>query len=122
MALALTDAELSQLADYFARQRPTEASGPPPDASQRERGSTLVMRLNCAACHGAHFAGHDQFPRLGTQNAGYLVQQLEAFKRQERRDPTGTMNLMADSLTSQDIVDVAQYLAHLERDSAGPSR
>jgi cytochrome c553 len=122
MALALTDSELSQLADYFARQRPTDASGPPRDTAQRERAIALVKRLNCAACHGAHFAGHDQFPRLGTQNSGYLAQQLEAFKRRERRDPTGAMNLTADSLTSQDIVDVAQYLAHLERDSADPSQ
>jgi cytochrome c553 len=121
MALSLTDSELSQLADYFSRQRPTDASGPPPDAAQRERAIALVKRLNCAACHGAHFAGHDQFPRLSTQNAGYLAQQLEAFRRRERRDPSGAMNVTADSLTSQDIVDVAQYLAHLERDSGDPS-
>jgi cytochrome c553 len=115
MALSLTDTELRQLADYFSRQRPAEASGPPPDAAQRERAITLVQRLNCASCHGADFAGQDQFPRLGTQSAGYLAQQLDAFKRRDRRDPSGVMNLMADSLTPQDIVDVAQYLAHYDR-------
>jgi cytochrome c553 len=121
MALSLTDTELRQLADYFSRQRPAEASGPPPDGAQRERAITLVKRLNCAACHGANFAGQDQFPRLGAQSAGYLAQQLDAFKRRERRDPTGVMNLMVDSLTPRDIVDVAQYLAHYDRGLGDPS-
>jgi cytochrome c553 len=115
LALSLTDTELRQLADYFSKQRPDEASGPPPDAARRERAIILVKRLNCAACHGANFAGQGQFPRLGAQNAGYLAQQLDAFKRRERRDPTGVMNLMVDSLTPQDIVDVAQYFAHYDR-------
>jgi cytochrome c553 len=121
MALSLTDAEIRQLGDYFAKQRPTEASGPASDASQRERASALVTRLNCAACHGANLAGRDQFARLAAQNAGYLAQQLDAFKRGERKDPTGVMNVMVDSLTPQDIVDVAQYLAHPERGSKDPS-
>jgi cytochrome c553 len=115
MALSLTDRELGQLADYFSRQRLTEASGPPPDGAQRARAITLVKRLNCAACHGGNFAGRDQFPRLGAQSAGYLAQQLDAFKRRERRDPTGVMNLMVDSLTPRDRVDIAEYLAHYDR-------
>jgi cytochrome c553 len=117
MALSLSDAELRQVADYFSRQRPDESSGPSPDAAARERASALVTRLNCAACHGANLAGRDLFPRLGAQNAGYLAQQLEAFKRRERRDPTGVMNVMMDSLRPQDILDVAQYLAHSVRGS-----
>jgi cytochrome c553 len=117
MALSLTDAELRQVADYFSRQRPTDASGPASDTAQRERAIALVKRLNCAACHGATLAGHDQFARLAAQNAGYLAQQLEAFKRRERKDPTGVMNVMADSLTTQDILDVARYLAHPEHGS-----
>jgi cytochrome c553 len=121
MALSLTDAERRQVADYFSRQRPAEASGVAPDAARRERAIAVVKGLNCAACHGTGFAGHDQFPRLDAQNAGYLAQQLEEFKRGERRDPTGVMNLMADSLTPQDILDVAQYLSHPERGSEGTS-
>jgi cytochrome c553 len=122
LALSMSDAELLQLADYFSRQRSTEASGPPPDAAQRERAIAVLKRVNCAGCHGANLAGHDQFPRLGAQNAGYLAQQLEAFKRRERRDPTGAMNLMVDSLTPQDIVDVAQYLSHPDHGSGDRSR
>jgi cytochrome c553 len=122
MALSLTDVELRQVADYFSRQRPTEAPGPASDTAQRERAIALLKRLNCATCHGADFAGHDQFARLAAQNAGYLAQQLEAFKRRERRDPTEVMNVMADSLTTQDILDVARYLAHPERGSREQSR
>jgi cytochrome c553 len=122
MALALTDAEIRQLSDYFAKQRPTDASGRASDTTQRERAVALVARLNCAACHGADFEGHEQFARLATQNAGYLAQQLDAFRRGERKDPTGAMNVMVNSLTSQDILDVAQYLAHPERGSKDRSR
>jgi cytochrome c553 len=121
MALSMTEADLRQVADYFSRQRPTEASGPAPDTAQRERAIALVTRLSCAACHGADLAGHDQFARLAAQNAGYLAQQLEAFKRRERKDPTGVMNVIADSLTTQDVLDVARYLAHPERGSRGQS-
>jgi cytochrome c553 len=121
LALSLTDAEVGQLADYFSKQRLTEASGLAFDAAQRERAVNVLKRLNCAACHGANLAGHDQFPRLAAQNAGYLAQQLEAFKRRERRDPTGVMNVMVDSLTSQDIVDVAEYLSHPDRGSGDRS-
>jgi cytochrome c553 len=121
MALSLTDAQVQQVTYYFSRQQPTETSGAAPDAAQRERAITLVKRLNCAACHGASLDGHDQFPRLAAQNAGYLAQQLGAFKRRERKDPTGGMNPIVDSLTPQDILDVAQYLSRPERSSANPS-
>jgi cytochrome c553 len=120
MALSLTDAEIRRLGDYFSKQRPTEASGPAVDTAQRERAIALVKRLNCAACHGANLAGHDHFPRLAAQNAGYFAQQLDAYKRGERRDPTGAMNVIVGSLTSQDIVDVAQHLSHQQRDSEEP--
>jgi cytochrome c553 len=122
MALSLTDAEIRQLGDYFSKQRPTQASGPASDAAQRERAIALVKHLSCAACHGANLEGHDKLPRLAAQNAGYLAQQLEAFKRGERQDPTGVMKLMADSLTAQDIADVAEYLAQSDRTSADPSQ
>jgi cytochrome c553 len=121
MALSLTDAERRQVAVYFSKQRPAEAFGVAPDAAQCERAIAVVKRLNCTVCHGEDLEGHDQFPRLAAQNAGYLAQQLDAFKRRERRDPSGAMDLIADSLTSQDIVDVAQYLSHPVRKSADPS-
>jgi cytochrome c553 len=117
IALSLTDAELRQVADYFSRQRPAEASGAVPNTAQRERAIAVVKRLNCSACHGASLEGRDQFPRLGAQNAGYLAQQLDAFKQRERKDPAGVMNLLVDSLTPQDIADVAQYLTHVEHGS-----
>jgi len=51
----------------------------------------------------------------------FTPRQLDAFKRRERKDPTGVMNVMADSLTPQDIADVAQYFADADRGSKDPS-
>ncbi len=66
----------------------------------------------CIGCHGipgyqASFPEVYRVPKISGQNAKYIVAALTAYKKGERKHPT--MRGIADSLTEQDIADVAAY-------------
>ena len=68
----------------------------------------------CIGCHGieryqASFPEVYKVPMIGGQSAPYIVSALEAYKKGDRRHPT--MRAIADTLTEQDIADVAAYYA-----------
>lgn len=68
----------------------------------------------CIGCHGipgykASFPEVYQVPMLGGQNAKYLENSLQAYKKGERKHPS--MRGIALPLTDQDIADVAAYYA-----------
>ncbi len=66
--------------------------------------------MTCVSCHGEHGnSTMPMFPKLAQQNAGYIVNQLKAFKSGERKDPI--MATFAMSLTENDMVDIANYYA-----------
>jgi cytochrome c553 len=66
----------------------------------------------CAGCHGISgfktaYPEVYHVPRLGGQNAGYIVSALKAYKAGDRQHPT--MKAIAASLTDQDMADLAAY-------------
>jgi len=66
----------------------------------------------CIGCHGipgykATFPEVYAVPMLGGQNAKYLENALNAYKKGDRKHPT--MHGIAASLTDQDIADLAAY-------------
>jgi len=66
----------------------------------------------CAGCHGIvgfHTAYPEVYhvPKLGGQNAGYIVSALKAYKAGDRQHPT--MKAIAASLSDQDMADLAAY-------------
>lgn len=64
----------------------------------------------CAACHGATgISVGDAIPNLAAQRAGYLAQQLRAFKDGSRKSPV--MNAMAAQLSTEDVAGLAAYFA-----------
>lgn len=64
----------------------------------------------CIACHGRDGAGTSPlFPNLGGQSAVYMVQQLQAFRSGQR--PSEIMNIIAGSLSDEDIQALADYYA-----------
>ena len=50
-----------------------------------------------------------RFPRIHKQNQAYLVAALTAYRNGERSHPT--MRAQGESLTDQDIADIAVYLS-----------
>lgn len=66
----------------------------------------------CIGCHGikgyqASFPEVYKVPMISGQNAKYIVNALNAYKKGERKHPT--MRGIAESLTDQDMADMAAY-------------
>ena len=80
-------------------------------SAHAQEGSAEAGRAKsatCAACHGVD--GNSvtpDWPMLAGQHASYIVRQLRAFKNGERTDVT--MKPFADTLSEQDMLDVAAY-------------
>ena len=78
-----------------------------------ERGKELAY--TCLGCHGieGYRNAYPSFrvPKLGGQKAIYLVTALKAYRSGERTH--ATMNAQAQSMSDQDIEDVAAYIATL---------
>ena len=69
----------------------------------------------CAGCHGI-VGWHNAYPnyhvpKIGGQNYDYLIAALNAYKKGERSHPT--MRAQGESLSDQDIRDIATYLSGL---------
>jgi cytochrome c553 len=92
-------------------------SMPTIQAADLEAGKARVSAV-CAACHGANGVSvTDAIPNLAAQRAGYIENQLKAFREGTRKggptSPTATMAAMAAQLSPEDIVNVAAYFASL---------
>ncbi|MEY2769605.1 MAG: Cytochrome c4 precursor [Pseudomonadota bacterium] len=66
----------------------------------------------CIGCHGipgyqASFPEVYRVPKISGQNAKYIVAALNAYKKGERKHPS--MRGISESLTDQDMADVAAY-------------
>ena len=66
----------------------------------------------CIGCHGipgyqASFPEVHKVPKMAGQSAGYIASALEAYRKGDRNHPS--MRGIAQSLTDQDIADVAAY-------------
>lgn len=72
-----------------------------------------IKAYTCTGCHG--IVGYNNtyptyhVPRVGGQNAEYVVISLKAFRSGERTH--NNMNLQAEALTDQDMEDIAVYLS-----------
>ncbi|MFN3985410.1 MAG: c-type cytochrome [Rhodocyclaceae bacterium] len=68
----------------------------------------------CIGCHGipgyrTAFPEVYPVPKLGGQHAAYMVAALQAYKSGERSHPS--MQAIAQSLSEQDMADLAAYYA-----------
>ncbi len=66
----------------------------------------------CIGCHGivgyqASFPEIHKVPKISGQSAGYITAALNAYKKGERKH--GSMRGIAESLTDQDIADLAAF-------------
>ena len=80
----------------------------------------------CIGCHGivdykATFPEVYRVPKISGQNAKYIEAALHAYKKGDRRHPT--MRAIADSLTDQDIADLAVfYESHTAGETKVPDK
>ncbi len=78
-----------------------------------QAGRSLVY--TCGGCHGVtgykNAYPNYHVPRIGGQNYDYLVSALNEYKHGERSHPT--MRAQGESLSDQDIQNIAAYLSSL---------
>lgn len=81
-----------------------------------ERGR--IIAYTCSGCHGIPFHQNVyptySVPRLGGQSYGYIVSSLQAYRSGERRH--ATMQAQANTLSDQDMHDIAAYFVSLGED------
>jgi cytochrome c553 len=90
------------------------SAGMPPAQSTERAPDTIEARLlACAACHGPQGQGtnNDYFPRLAGKPAGYLLNQLVAFRDGRRRYPP--MNYLLEYQADPYLRQIADYFAAL---------
>ncbi len=85
------------------------------------RGQKLAY--TCMGCHGVEFYKNAypsySVPKLGGQNAPYIVAALEEYRAGSRMHPT--MRGFASSLTAEDRADIAAFFHSKLPPSAGPA-
>lgn len=83
------------------------------DKGDAAAGKTKVY--TCAGCHGIpgwkNAYPNYHVPKIAGQNYDYLVAALNEYKKGERAHPT--MRAQGESLSDQDIRDIATYLSSI---------
>lgn len=78
-----------------------------------ERGR--VTAYTCFGCHGVPYQKNVYptypVPKIGGQTYGYLVSALKAYREGDRQHPT--MKAQANTLSDEDIRDIAAYFVRL---------
>ncbi|WP_028451794.1 c-type cytochrome [Chitinilyticum aquatile] len=114
----LSDADMRNVAAYFAAQTPKERG-----SSNKElvaagkkiyRGGVASKNIPaCMACHGPNGAGIPvQYPRVSSQHGSYVADQLKAFRTGERAN-NQVMTEVAAKMSDAEIKAVSEYIQSL---------
>jgi cytochrome c553 len=112
MAANLSNADMNDLAAFFAAQMPA----PPSHRTTPENAAAapkLTQQFNCVQCHGPKLLGQQHIPRIAGQQYDYLRAQLRAFKAKTRADFDGNMSAATEPLSDKDIEVLADYVSGL---------
>jgi len=110
MLASVTDAEMDNIALYYALQKPARAQTPAPGDKAAGKGAAATA---CAGCHGEQgVSGDPAIPSLAGQDAQYLTDALKAYKDGSRSDPT--MKSLAATLDERAAKDIAAFYAAQE--------
>lgn len=120
MSQALSDAEITATARYYAALPVPKASEPAADPTLIKKGEALFQHGNwskgvpgCYQCHGPEGQGIGaHFPGIVPQSSTYVRNQIRDWKSGSRRnDPAGLMKSVAEHLSDDEAAAVAAYLA-----------
>ena len=78
-----------------------------------QRAQALVARHHCNSCHGADLSGGENVPRIANQREDYLARTLAEYKSNTRHGYDATMAEVMQQVTSEQIADLAYYIARV---------
>ncbi len=103
---AVTDAELDDIALFFALQKPGKAKTPSPGNQAAGKSAAVA----CAGCHGEGGVSTGSAPGLAGQDAQYFIAALKSYKDGSRSEPS--MKAPAASVDEGTIKNLAAYYAN----------
>lgn len=112
VAQGLEKKDMQDLAAYFAAQK-QERTGFKSDQARVEAGAKKAEESLCAMCHLGGMKGQNEVPRLAGQHPEYIIGQLKAFKARERTNDAGNMTSLAQTLSEDDMVNLAHWISAL---------
>lgn len=112
IAAGLEKQDIKDLAAYFSKQN-QERTGFKSDMARVEAGARKAEESLCAMCHLGGMKGQNEVPRLAGQHPDYVVTQLKSFKARERTNDAGNMTSLAQTLSEEDMVNLAHWISNL---------
>lgn len=114
MAKTVSDADLADIAAYFASLKPMQGEGKgdnPVGRQLYQNGDPARGIPACVGCHGEQRQEGGP-PRIAGQHRRYLHKQLGEWRGGYRKNsPGGVMNAVAKGLTDAEIDALADYIA-----------
>lgn len=110
----LDNNDIRNLGAYFASLKPADGKKPDDNPDLSAKGAQSAAGRRCASCHLDSYAGTKAVARIAGQREDYLLKALRDYKSGVRAG--GGMAAMAEvaySLSEEEIVALAHYLAHL---------
>jgi cytochrome c553 len=106
LAAGVSDADLGNLAFFYALQKPARAQTP----AAGDAAAGKAAAAACGACHGDQgVSGNPATPSLAGQDAQYLAAATQAYKDGSRKDES--MKGPATELNEKAMRDIAAYYA-----------
>ncbi len=103
---ALSEAELNNIALFYAMQKPAKAQTP--SLGNQAAGKTAAAA--CAGCHGEGGVSTSTAPSLAGQDAQYFAAAMKSYKDGSRTDPS--MKAPAASVDEGVVKNMAAYYAN----------
>jgi cytochrome c553 len=113
VSASLEREDMLNIAEFFAAQPPVSAPYKT-DRARVVRGGKKADETLCSMCHLGSLKGQNEIPRLAGQEPDYVMKQLRAFKARTRTNDAGNMTSVAQTLSDEDIVDLANYIVDLQ--------
>jgi cytochrome c553 len=113
MAQALTDDDLRAFSEFIGKLPKPDAPADAGDPARMQRAQALVQQHHCASCHNPDFSGRDNVPRIADQREDYLAKTMREYRDNSRHGYDGTMAEVLQPVTTEQIADLAYYLARL---------
>jgi|SRR5665213_284938 len=113
MTKAFTDDDLRAFSEFIGKLPKPNPPADAGDPARIARAKDLVQKNHCGTCHNFDFAGRDNIPRLADQREDYLAKTMREYKDNSRHGYDGTMAEVLQPVTTEQIADLAYYLARL---------
>jgi cytochrome c553 len=112
-AKPLTDDDLRAFSEFIAKLPKPQPPADAGDPARIQRAQALAQQHRCNSCHNPDFSGKDNVPRLADQREDYLLKTMREYKDNSRHGYDGTMAEVLQPVTSEQIADLAYYIARL---------